>query len=172
LGVIAGIAPFKSPFLLTIKKVAFALAAGNTFVLKPSELTPLPGLVMAECFEQAGLPAGVFNVVPGPADVMGSRLVGDPRVKMITFTGSGRAGRLLAAQAGAQMKRFTLEVGGKNQLVVLADADLRYAVDSAAFGIFFHQGQVCMAHATRPPSWVRSSDRSSACSSRARSPMR
>lgn len=145
LGVIAGIAPFNSPFLLTIKKVAFALAAGNTFVLKPSELTPLSGLVMAECFEQAGLPAGVFNVVPGPADVVGTRLVADPRVRMVTFTGSGRVGRLLAAQAGAQMKRFTLEMGGKNPLVVLADADLRYAVDSAAFGIFFHQGQVCMA---------------------------
>jgi acyl-CoA reductase-like NAD-dependent aldehyde dehydrogenase len=145
LGVIAGIAPFNSPFLLTIKKVAFALAAGNTFVLKPSELTPLSGLVMAECFAQAGLPAGVFNVVPGPAEVVGTRLVTDPRVKMVTFTGSGRVGRLLAAQAGALMKRFTLEMGGKNPLVVLADADLGYAVDSAAFGIFFHQGQVCMA---------------------------
>ncbi|MEF7616607.1 aldehyde dehydrogenase family protein [Aquincola sp. MAHUQ-54] len=146
LGVIGGIAPFNSPFLLTMKKVAFALAAGNTFVLKPSEMTPLSGLVMAECFEQAGLPPGVFNVVPGPAEVVGSALVADPRVRMITFTGSGRVGRLLAAQAGAQMKRFTLEMGGKNPLVVLADADLKYAVDSAAFGIFFHQGQVCMAN--------------------------
>lgn len=145
LGVIGGIAPFNSPFLLTMKKVAFALAAGNTFVLKPSELTPLSGLVMAECFEQAGLPPGVFNVVPGPAEVVGSQLVADPRVRMITFTGSGRVGRLLAAQAGAQMKRFTLEMGGKNPLVVLADAALDYAVDCAAFGIFFHQGQVCMA---------------------------
>lgn len=145
LGVIAGIAPFNSPFLLTMKKVAFALAAGNTFVLKPSEMTPLSGLIMAECFQQAGLPAGVFNVVPGPAELVGSRLVADPRVRMVTFTGSGRVGRLLAAQAGAQMKRFTLEMGGKNPLVVLADADLGYAVDSAAFGIFFHQGQVCMA---------------------------
>ena len=145
LGVIGGIAPFNSPFLLTMKKVAFALAAGNTFVLKPSEHTPLSGLVMAECFEQAGIPAGVFNVVPGPAEVVGTRLVEDPRVRMITFTGSGRVGRLLAAQCGAQMKRVTLEMGGKNPLVVLADADLKYAVDSAAFGIFFHQGQVCMA---------------------------
>lgn len=145
LGVIAGIAPFNSPFLLTMKKVAFALAAGNTFVLKPSEMTPLSGLIMAECFEQAGLPPGVFNVIPGPAEVVGTTLVADPRVRMVTFTGSGRVGRLLAAQAGAQMKRFTLEMGGKNPLVVLADADLTYAVDSAAFGIFFHQGQVCMA---------------------------
>lgn len=146
LGVIGGIAPFNSPFLLTMKKVAFALAAGNTFVLKPSELTPISGLLMAECFEQAGLPPGVFNVVPGPAEVVGTRLVEDPRVRMITFTGSGRVGRLLAAQCGAQMKRVCLEMGGKNPLVVLADADLKYAVDSAAFGIFFHQGQVCMAN--------------------------
>ena len=146
LGVIAGIAPFNSPFLLTMKKVAFALAAGNTFVLKPSELTPLSGLIMAECFEQAGVPPGVFNVIPGPAEIVGTKLVADPRVRMVTFTGSGRVGRLLAAQAGAQMKRFTLEMGGKNPLVVLADADLTYAVDSAAFGIFFHQGQVCMAN--------------------------
>ena len=145
LGVVGGIAPFNSPFLLTMKKVAFALAAGNTFVLKPSEMTPLSGLVMAECFEQAGLPPGVFNVVPGPAEVVGKALVADPRVGKITFTGSARVGRLLAAQCGAQMKRYTLELGGKNPLVVLADADLQYAVDSAAFGIFFHQGQVCMA---------------------------
>ncbi len=146
LGVIAGIAPFNSPFLLTMKKVAFALAAGNTFVLKPSEMTPLSGLVMAECFEQAGIPPGVFNVIPGPAELVGKKLVEDPRVRMVTFTGSGRVGRMLAAQAGAQMKRFTLEMGGKNPIVVLADADLPYAVDSAAFGIFFHQGQVCMAN--------------------------
>ena len=145
LGVVGGIAPFNSPFLLTMKKVAFALAAGNTFVLKPSELTPLSGLVMAECFAQAGLPPGVFNVVPGPAEVVGKALVEDPRVRKISFTGSARVGRLLAAQCGAQMKRYTLELGGKNPLVVLADADLQYAVDSAAFGIFFHQGQVCMA---------------------------
>jgi aldehyde dehydrogenase (NAD+) len=140
LGVIAGIAPFNSPFLLTMKKVAFALAAGNTFVLKPSELTPLSGLVMAECFEQAGLPPGVLNVVPGPAELVGTALVNDPRVRMVTFTGSARVGRLLAAQAGAQMKRFTLEMGGKNPLVVLADVDLKYVVDFAVFGIFFHQG--------------------------------
>lgn len=146
LGVIAGIAPFNSPFLLTMKKVAFALAAGNTFVLKPSEMTPLSGLVMAECFEEAGVPPGVFNVIPGPAEMVGTKLVEDPRVRMVTFTGSGRVGRLLAAQAGAQMKRFCLEMGGKNPLVVLADAELGYAVDSAAFGIFFHQGQVCMAN--------------------------
>lgn len=145
LGVIAGIAPFNSPFLLSVKKVAFALAAGNTFVLKPSDLAPLTGLKLAEMFQAAGLPPGVLNVVPGPATLVGEMLTSDPRVKMITFTGSGRVGRHLAAEAGRHMKRVTLEMGGKNPLVVLADADLGYAVDAAAFGIFFHQGQVCMA---------------------------
>jgi aldehyde dehydrogenase (NAD+) len=145
LGVIGGIAPFNSPFLLSMKKIAFALAAGNTFVLKPSELTPLSGLKIAEMFHAAGLPAGVLNVVPGPAAVVGEKLLADPRVKMITFTGSSKVGRHLAAEAGKHMKRVTLEMGGKNPLVVLRDADIDYAVDAAAFGIFFHQGQVCMA---------------------------
>jgi len=145
LGVIAGIAPFNSPFLLAMKKVAFALAAGNTFILKPSDLAPLSGLKIAAVFAAAGLPAGVLNVIPGPAAMIGDALIADPRVKMITFTGSGKVGRHLAAQAGKHMKRVTLEMGGKNPLVVLKDADLDYAVDAAAFGIFFHQGQVCMA---------------------------
>jgi vanillin dehydrogenase len=145
LGVIAGIAPFNSPFLLAMKKIAFALAAGNTFILKPSDLAPLSGLKIAEVFAAAGLPPGVLNVIPGPAAMVGDKLIADPRVKMITFTGSSKVGRHLAAQAGKHMKRVTLEMGGKNPLVVLKDADLDYAVDAAAFGIFFHQGQVCMA---------------------------
>ncbi len=145
LGVVAGIAPFNSPLLLSMKKIAFALAAGNTFVLKPSELAPLVGLKIAEVFEQAGLPPGVLNVIPGSAQVVGQRLLSDPRVRLVTFTGSSRVGRLLAAEAGRHMKRVTLEMGGKSPLVVLADADLDYAVDAAAFGIFYHQGQVCMA---------------------------
>jgi vanillin dehydrogenase len=145
LGVIAGIAPFNSPFLLSIKKIAFALAAGNTFVLKPSDLAPLSGLKLAEMFHAAGLPPGVLNVIPGPAALVGDTLIADPRVKMITFTGSSKVGRHLAAEAGRHMKRVTLEMGGKNPLVILADADLDYAVNAAAFGIFFHQGQVCMA---------------------------
>ncbi len=145
LGVIAGIAPFNSPFLLAMKKIAFALAAGNTFILKPSDLAPLSGLKIAEIFAEAGLPAGVLNVIPGPAAMIGDKLVSDPRVKMITFTGSSKVGRHLAAEAGKYMKRVTLEMGGKNPLVVLKDAELNYAVDAAAFGIFYHQGQVCMA---------------------------
>jgi aldehyde dehydrogenase (NAD+) len=105
----------------------------------------LSGLKIAEVFAAAGLPAGVLNVIPGPAAMIGDKLISDPRVKMITFTGSSKVGRHLAAEAGKHMKRVTLEMGGKNPLVVLQDADLDYAVDAAAFGIFFHQGQVCMA---------------------------
>ena len=114
-------------------------------MLKPSELAPLTGLKLAAMFHEAGLPPGVLNVIPGPAALLGEMLTADPRVKMITFTGSSKVGRHLAAEAGRHMKRVTLEMGGKNPLVVLADADVDYAVDAAAFGIFFHQGQVCMA---------------------------
>lgn len=145
LGVIAGIAPFNSPLLLGMKKVAFALAAGNTFILKPSELAPLVGLRMARVFEAAGLPRGVLNVIPGAAAQVADQLVSDSRVRMISFTGSTRVGHLLAAECGKHMKRVALEMGGKSPLVVLADADLDYAVNAAAFGSFFHQGQVCMA---------------------------
>ena len=146
LGVIAGIAPFNSPFLLSMKKIAFALAAGNSFVLKPSEETPVSGVLIADIFAEAGLPPGVLNVIPGPAAAIGEQLLADPRVKMVTFTGSTRTGRHLAVEAAKHLKRFTLEMGGKSPLIVLADADLAYAVDAAAFGIFLHQGQVCMAN--------------------------
>ncbi|HEY1721584.1 MAG TPA: aldehyde dehydrogenase family protein [Magnetospirillaceae bacterium] len=146
LGVIAGIAPFNAPFLLALKKVALALAAGNTFVLKPSEETPVTGLKIAEIFEAAGLPAGVLNVIPGPASEVGAKLVSDPRVRMITFTGSTKTGHYLAVEAAKNRKKFTLELGGKSPLIVLKDADIDYAVNAAAFGIYFHQGQVCMAN--------------------------
>lgn len=145
LGVIAGIAPFNSPFLLSMKKIAFALAAGNTFILKPSEETPISGAIIADVFREAGLPRGVLNVIPGAAQEIGAALLADPRVRMITFTGSTRTGRHLAVEAARHLKRFTLEMGGKSPLIVLKDADLDYAVDAAAFGIFLHQGQVCMA---------------------------
>ena len=146
LGVIAGIAPFNSPFLLSMKKIAFALAAGNTFVLKPSEETPISGALIADIFEEAGLPDGVLNVVPGVPAEVGNLLISDPRVRLITFTGSTRTGRYLAVEAAKHLKKFTLEMGGKSPLIVLKDADLDYAVDAAAFGVFLHQGQVCMAN--------------------------
>jgi aldehyde dehydrogenase (NAD+) len=146
LGVIAGIAPFNAPFLLAMKKVVLALAAGNGFVLKPSELTPVTGLKIAEVFDEAGLPPGLLNVIPGPASEIGATIFADPRVRMITFTGSTQTGRHLAVEAAKSLKRFTLEMGGKSPLIVLGDADINYAVKAAAFGIFFHQGQVCMAN--------------------------
>src|SRR5690606_12489985 len=145
LGVVAGIAPFNSPFLLSMKKIAFALAAGNTFVLKPSEETPISGAMMADLFQEAGLPDAVLHVVPGIPDEVGRLLLSDPRIKLITFTGSTRTGRYLAVEAAKNLKKFTLEMGGKSPLVVLQDADIHYAVDVATFGAFLHQGQVCMA---------------------------
>ncbi len=146
LGVIAGIAPFNAPFLLAMKKVVMALAAGNGFILKPSELTPVTGLKIAEVFDEAGLPPGLLSVVPGLASEVGAAIFADPRVRMITFTGSTQTGRHLAVEAAKTLKRFTLEMGGKSPLIVLGDADVDYAVRAAAFGIFFHQGQVCMAN--------------------------
>jgi vanillin dehydrogenase len=146
LGVIAGIAPFNAPFLLAMKKVVLALAAGNCFVLKPSEETPVTGLKIAEVFHEAKLPPGVLNVVPGPAKDVGDVLLTDPRVRMITFTGSTKVGKLIAVEAAKNLKKFTLEMGGKNPLIVLKDADVDYAVRAGCFGIYFHQGQVCMAN--------------------------
>jgi acyl-CoA reductase-like NAD-dependent aldehyde dehydrogenase len=146
LGVIGGIAPFNAPFLLAMKKVALALAAGNCFVLKPSEETPVIGLKIAELFEAAGLPPGVLNVVTGPARDVAGVLLSDPRVRMITFTGSTQVGKIIAVEAAKYLKKITLEMGGKNPLIVLGDADVDYAVRAGCFGIYFHQGQVCMAN--------------------------
>jgi|TARA_X000000950_G_C13898350_1_gene653837 acyl-CoA reductase-like NAD-dependent aldehyde dehydrogenase len=145
LGVIVGICPFNSPFLLQMKKIAYALAAGNTFILKPSEETPVSALKIAEIFEEAGLPPGVLNVLTGVPSEIGDVMVADKRIKMITFTGSHKTGTHLAGEASKNMKRVTLEMGGKSPLIVLKDADIDYAVDAAAFGILLHQGQVCMA---------------------------
>src|SRR6202034_285469 len=145
LGVIAGISPFNFPVVLSLKKVAFALATGNTFVLKPSEETSLIGLKLAEIFERAGLPPGVLNVVPGNGPALAKVLFDDPRVKLISFTGSTAVGRFIATECAKRGKRVVLEMGGKSPLIVLKDADLDYAVDTACFGIFIHQGQICMA---------------------------
>jgi vanillin dehydrogenase len=145
LGVIAGISPFNFPVVLALKKVAFALATGNTFVLKPSEETSLVGLKLAEIFEKAGLPPGVLNVVPGDGPTLARVLFDDPRVKLISFTGSTAVGRHIAVECAKKGKRVILEMGGKSPLIVLQDADVDYAVDTACFGIFIHQGQICMA---------------------------
>lgn len=146
LGVVVGIGPFNAPLLLNGKKLAPALAAGNSFILKPSPYTPLTALLFAEILEEAGLPPGVLNVIPTTDEAVGETLFSDPRVKLITFTGSAKVGRILSTLAGRYQKRIVLELGGKSPIVILADADLDYAVSSAAFGIFFNQGQVCMAN--------------------------
>jgi vanillin dehydrogenase len=145
LGVVAAISPFNFPVVLSMKKVAFALACGNTVVLKPSEETSLVGLKLAEVMERAGAPAGIFNVVPGDGAAMAQVLYDDPRVKLISFTGSTKVGRMIATECAKRGKRVVLEMGGKSPLIVLKDADLDYAVDTGCFGIFIHQGQICMA---------------------------
>jgi aldehyde dehydrogenase (NAD+) len=145
LGVVGGIAPFNFPLILATKKVAFALAAGNTFVLKPSEETSLVGLKIAEIFDKAGLPPGVLNVVTGDGPSLGEAMYSDPRVKAILFTGSTAVGRRIGIECARRGKKFDLEMGGKSPLLVMKDANLKYAVDTAAFGLFIHQGQICMA---------------------------
>jgi acyl-CoA reductase-like NAD-dependent aldehyde dehydrogenase len=145
LGVVGGIAPFNFPLILATKKVAFALAAGNTFVLKPSEETSLVGLKIAEIFDKAGLPPGVLNVVTGDGPTLGEVLYSDPRVKAVLFTGSTAVGRKIGVECARRGKKFDLEMGGKSPLLVMKDADLKYAVDTACFGLFIHQGQICMA---------------------------
>lgn len=144
LGVVAGISPFNFPLILALKKVAFSLAAGNTFVLKPASATPVSGVMIAKALEAAGLPAGAFNLVPGSGATVGSRLIEDPRVKMVAFTGSTAVGRQIAAKASGLFKKYSLELGGKNPLILLKDFDVDQAVKIAGFGAFFHQGQICM----------------------------
>ncbi len=146
LGVVVGIGPFNAPLILNSKKLAPAIAAGNSFILKPSPATPIIALLFAEIFHEAGLPKGVLSVIPTADEDLGDTLFSDPRTKLITFTGSAKVGNILQELAGKYQKRFVPELGGKSPLVILKDADLDYAVRSAAFGIFFNQGQVCMAN--------------------------
>src|SRR5712692_1151115 len=146
IGVVAQIIPWNFPLLMASWKVAPALACGNAVVLKPSEETPLTALLLAEILEEAEIPAGVFNVVPGPGETVGARLASHPHVDKIAFTGSTEVGKLIAkASAASNLKRVSLELGGKSPNIVFADADLARAVSGAFLGIFFNQGQVCSA---------------------------
>jgi acyl-CoA reductase-like NAD-dependent aldehyde dehydrogenase len=148
-GVVGAIAPWNAALILSARSIAAPLVLGNTVVAKPSEESPfVGGLLWGEIFKQAGLPDGALNVVthgPGQAGPIGDELVENPLVRRINFTGSTATGRKLAEAAGRQLKRVLLELGGYNPLIVLADADLDYAVDAAAFGAFLHQGQICMS---------------------------
>jgi benzaldehyde dehydrogenase (NAD) len=145
LGVIGVISPFNFPLVLSLRSVAPALAVGNAVVIKPDPRTPYAGgFVIAEVLAAAGLPKGLLHVLPGGADV-GQALVEAPGVPMLAFTGSTAAGRKIGELAGRHLKKVSLELGGKNSLIVLDDADLDRAVSAIAFGAWFHQGQICMA---------------------------
>jgi len=144
-GVVGVISPFNAPLALLVKMVAFPLAAGNTVVAKPSEHTPLVAVHLAELMHQAGLPAGVFNVVTGFGPQTGKRLVEHADVGGIAFTGSTAVGAVIGAEATRRMKRLQLELGGKNPVIVLADMDPKEAAAEVARGAFFHGGQICMS---------------------------
>jgi acyl-CoA reductase-like NAD-dependent aldehyde dehydrogenase len=145
LGVVGLITPWNFPLAIASWKLAPALAAGNTVVLKPAELTPLTALRFAEIALDAGLPEGVVNVVAGPGSVCGQRIVEHPDVAKVAFTGSTEVGRAIAASAAATIKRVTLELGGKSANVVFADADLEQAAASAPSAVFGNAGQDCCA---------------------------
>ncbi len=143
-GVVGVIAPFNFPQILAIRSVAPALALGNAVILKPDPRTAVcGGVVLARVFEEAGLPEGLLHVLPGGADV-GEAMVTDPRISVISFTGSTAAGRKVGALAGQHLKRVHLELGGNSALVVLDDVDLDKAASAGAWGSFLHQGQICM----------------------------
>ena len=144
-GVVGAIVPWNFPFLLSSWKIAPALAAGNTVVLKPASQTPLTALRFAEICQEAGLPDGVFNVVTGPGGRVGMALVRDPRVDKIAFTGSTEVGKEIMREAAGTLKRLSLELGGKSPNIVFADADLEAAARGAMTGIFYNKGEVCAA---------------------------
>lgn len=149
LGVVSVISPWNMPGILTSRGFAAALAVGNTVVLKPSEDTPYAGgLFFAEILDEAGIPPGVFNVITCSRDSVaevGDEMIENPTVKAISFTGSTAVGRHIAAKAGAHLKKACVELGGKDSMIVLDDADLDAAARAANFGSFMHQGQVCMS---------------------------
>ena len=145
LGVIAGISPFNVPLIKNIKHSAMPLATGNTVVLLPSEHAPVTALKVANLFAEAGFPSGAFNVVTGFGTEIGDTLTCHPLVRMVGFTGSSRIGHHISGLCGKHAKRYSLEMGGKNPLVVLEDAELKKAVQGSVIGSFLYQGQICMA---------------------------
>jgi betaine-aldehyde dehydrogenase len=146
-GVCGLVTPWNYPLLQVSWKVAPCLAAGNTFVLKPSELTPHSAIHLMRLLEEAGLPAGVGNLVLGAGAEAGAPLAEDPRVDLVSFTGGLATGKAIMAAAAATVKKVALELGGKNPNIVFADADLETALDYALTAVFLHSGQVCSAGA-------------------------
>lgn len=146
LGVIGIISPWNFPFHLAIRSIAPAIATGNGVVIKPATDTPVTGgLIFASIFEAAGLPKGLLNVVVGRGSEIGDDMVTHPVPRLISFTGSTEVGRHIGELAGRDLKKTALELGGNNAFIVLDDANIEQAVESALFGKFYHQGQICMA---------------------------
>lgn len=144
-GVAGQIIPWNYPLLMAAWKLAPALAAGCTCVLKPAEQTPLTALELANYFEEVGLPPGVVNIVTGFGETAGAPLVAHPEVNKIAFTGSAQVGKIILKAAAENIKRVTLELGGKSPNIFFADADFENAIDGALFGVFINQGEVCSA---------------------------
>jgi acyl-CoA reductase-like NAD-dependent aldehyde dehydrogenase len=142
-GVIAAISPFNFPLNLVAHKVAPAIAAGNTLVLKPATWTPLAAAKLCEVLQEAGMPPGAINLVVGPGGTLGEWLVTDPRVDKITFTGSPDVGRHILAVAG--IKKVTLELGNTSPVIIAPDADLEFVAKRCAVGAFYNSGQVCIS---------------------------
>lgn len=145
IGVVGIITPWNFPFLILNERVPYILAAGCTMVAKPSEFTSATSLILGEILAEAGVPDGVFNVVPGPGPVVGQAMAEHTDIDMLSFTGSTRTGRGLLSAAGSNFKKLGLELGGKNPQIVFADADLEDGADGVAFGIGFNAGQCCVS---------------------------
>ena len=144
-GVVGQIIPWNFPLLMAAWKIAPALACGNTVVLKPAEQTPLTALRLGEICQEAGLPDGVLNIVPGYGPTAGAALAKHMDVDKIAFTGEYTTGRIIMQAASKNLKRVSLELGGKSPNIVFADSDIDSAVNGAMTGIFFNQGEVCCA---------------------------
>lgn len=144
-GVCGLIVPWNFPLLMSVWKLAPALAAGNTVVFKPSEVTPITPTKLFEIFEEAGLPKGVANMIMGAGNVVGDAITESPDVDMISFTGGTKTGKHIMKKAADTMKKVSLELGGKSPNIIFADADFEIAVDFALFGIYCGSGQVCSA---------------------------
>jgi betaine-aldehyde dehydrogenase len=144
-GVIGAIVPWNTPLMIASWKLAPALAAGNTLVVKPAEDAPLSILHLGKLIEEAGFPAGLVNIVPGLGTVAGQALVEHPDVDKISFTGSPEVGKHIQKTAADTFKRVTLELGGKSPQIVMADANIEAAINGIAMGLLFNQGQVCAA---------------------------
>ena len=144
-GAVAAITPFNFPLILTVSKIAPALAAGNTFVHKPASDTPLSAVTLAQIITDAGVPDGVYNMVTGPGGSVGNALVTDPNIEKVALTGSTASGQTIIKNSAATLKHLTMELGGKSPNIIFADADLEAAVMTAFYAIFWNKGEVCVA---------------------------